>query len=95
MREFRPVRVRFNAQGLREGRPIPTEKGKHEFRILVLGDSFVEARQVPYDMTMKGLEPGGYTIGKHYAFDKKHSCAVLVRLWNYMSCGNRRGLSGR
>jgi len=50
--EFEPVRVRFNALGLREDREVPPEKGPGERRVLVLGDSFVEARQVPYPETM-------------------------------------------
>jgi hypothetical protein len=36
---------RISAQGLNE-EPVPVEKTPGEFRILVLGDSFVEARQV-------------------------------------------------
>lgn len=50
--KFEPVMVRFNSLGLREEREIDREKHDNEFRILLLGDSFVEARQVSYDATV-------------------------------------------
>ena len=45
--EFR-VRVRINSNGLRD-REYPYEKGEGVFRILVLGDSFSAALQVPLE----------------------------------------------
>jgi hypothetical protein len=50
--EFPPVRVYHNAAGLREEREISAHKAPGEFRILLIGDSYVEARQVPYGETM-------------------------------------------
>ena len=50
--EFEPILVRFNALGLREDREISPNKADQEFRILLLGDSYLEARQVAYAQTL-------------------------------------------
>lgn len=50
--EFPPNLVRFNSLGLRENREIPLKKPKGEFRVLLLGDSYIEARQVRYKETL-------------------------------------------
>ena len=50
--DFDTQYVKINSQGLRHDEEIPLLPEPNEYRILVLGDSFVEARQVAYADTM-------------------------------------------
>ncbi|MCD4822976.1 MAG: SGNH/GDSL hydrolase family protein [Phycisphaerae bacterium] len=49
--EYPPVLLQYNEHGFR-GESFPVQKPKGEVRIVLLGDSFVEARQVEEDKTM-------------------------------------------
>jgi hypothetical protein len=69
--EGRKVAVAINDLGFRD-RPFTLEKPADTFRILVLGDSFIEALQVPLEQTFaKQLE-------QRLAARGAHGCAVQV-----------------
>jgi lysophospholipase L1-like esterase len=50
--DYLPHDVYFNLAGLREDREIPTLKPDGEYRILIIGDSYIEGRQVVNEATV-------------------------------------------
>ena len=52
--EWAPMRLRYNAYGFR-GEDFPSAKSGRERRVMILGDSYVEARQLREEATPSGV----------------------------------------